>query len=132
MPSDIVNTLKTLGDETRLRIIHLIDQCGPDICVCDMVAVLDLPQSTISRQLMRLRHTGFVSDSRDGMWINYAMSTVENPVRDSLLNALRQVWAIDAIFTADKAKFHQLHAEHKIVRCRRQSSNPDNQADVQL
>lgn len=125
MASEIVNILKTLGDDTRLRIIHLIDQCGPELCVCDMVAVLDLPQSTISRQLMRLRHTGLVVDARDGMWINYAMSDQPDPVRDRVMESLRRCWESDPILSADKEKFSQLHAEQKIVRCRRGSQTSE-------
>lgn len=119
MASEIVNLLKAFGDETRLRIVHLIDRCGPDLCVCDMVAVLKLPQSTISRQLMRLRHVGLVIDSRDGMWINYAMRPHTDPVRSAILSALRKCWVHDSVFAADKALFDELHEKNEIVRCKR-------------
>lgn len=119
MSSEIVNTLKAFSDETRLRIIHLIDQCGPDLCVCDMVAVLKLPQSTISRQLMRLRHVGLVTDSRDGMWINYSMQQGTNPIRSALLSAMQECWLHDPVFAADRALFDELHAKNEIVRCKR-------------
>ncbi len=119
MSSEIINVLKAFGDETRLRIIHLIDRCGPDLCVCDMVAVLGLPQSTISRQLMRLRHVGLVEDSRDGMWINYSMQRDANVVRSALLSAMRECWLQDPVFAADKALFDELHAKNEIIRCKR-------------
>jgi len=116
---DLIDLLKTLGDATRMRIVHLIDQCGPEICVCDMVAVLDLPQSTISRQLMRLRSAGLVTDVRDSMWVNYAIDDSRNEVRDQILKALRLAWAAEPKLLADKKKFNRLHAEKKIVRCHR-------------
>jgi len=116
---DLIDLLKTLGDGTRMRIVHLIDQCGPEICVCDMVAVLDIPQSTISRQLMRLRSARLVTDVRDSMWVNYAIDDSEYEVRDNILKALRLAWAADPKLLADKKKFDRLHAENKIVRCNR-------------
>ena len=119
MKRDLIDLLKTLGDATRMRIVHLIDQCGPEICVCDMVAVLDLPQSTISRQLMRLRSAGLVTDVRDSMWVNYAIDDSENQVRDEILKALRLAWVSEPKLLADKKKFDRLHAEKKIVRCNR-------------
>ncbi len=119
MGSDVVNILKAFADDTRLRIVHLIDRCGPDLCVCDMVAVLKLPQSTVSRQLMRLRHVGLVMDSRDGMWINYSMQQHKDPVRSAVLSALRECWLHDPVFAADKALFDELHAKNEIVRCKR-------------
>lgn len=91
--------------------------------MCDMVAVLELPQSTISRQLMRLRHVGLVSDSRDGMWINYAMVDTNDPVRTALLRALRDCWQVDPVYAKDKQVFERLHSENKIVRCKRGQKN---------
>lgn len=119
MKRDLLDLLKTLGDSTRMRIVHLIDQCGPEICVCDMTAVLDLPQSTISRQLMRLRSARLVMDSRSSMWVNYAIDDSKNELRDELLAVMRKAWAADPELVADKKKFNKLHAEQKIVRCKR-------------
>jgi len=119
MKRDFLDLIKTLGDPTRMRIVHLIDQCGPEICVCDMSAVLDLPQSTISRQLMRLRSSRIVMDSRDCMWVNYAIDNSKNELRDDLFAVMRKVWATDPDLQADKKKFEKLHSEQKIVRCKR-------------
>lgn len=106
-----------------MRIVHLVDQCGPEICVCDMSAVLDLPQSTISRQLMRLRSARVVMDSRDSMWVNYAIDTSPYGLRDDLLEVMRKTWATTPELLADKKKFDKLHAENKIVRCIRPSKS---------
>jgi ArsR family transcriptional regulator len=111
-----------------MRIVHLIDQCGPEICVCDMSAVLDLPQSTISRQLMRLRSARIVMDSRNSMWVNYAMDDSKNDLRDELVAVMRKAWAADPELLADKKKFYKLHAEQKIVRCKRTVKTPDAKA----
>jgi ArsR family transcriptional regulator len=119
MKRELLELLKALGDSTRMRIVHLIDQCGPEICVCDMEAVLDLPQSTISRQLMRLRSARIVMDSRNSMWVNYAIDDSKNDLRDGLLAVMRKAWATDPELKADKKKFAKLHAEQKIVRCKR-------------
>ncbi|HEX9779019.1 MAG TPA: metalloregulator ArsR/SmtB family transcription factor, partial [Geopsychrobacteraceae bacterium] len=51
---------KALSDETRLRILALL-QAG-ELCVCDLMAILDLPQSTVSRHLAYLRNAGLVDD----------------------------------------------------------------------
>lgn len=119
MKRDLLDLLKILGDSTRMRIVHLIDQCGPEICVCDMSAVLGLPQGTISRQLMRLRSARVVMDSRSSMWVNYAIDDSPNDLRDELLSVMRKAWASDTELIGDKKKFAKLHAEQKIVRCKR-------------
>ena len=56
---------KALSDETRLRILSLLTE--GELCVCDLMEVLQLPQSTVSRHLAYLRNTGLVADRRQGV-----------------------------------------------------------------
>jgi len=62
---------KALSDETRLRILSLLT--AGELCVCDLMAVLDLPQSTVSRHLAYLRNAGLVEDRRQGVWMYYRL-----------------------------------------------------------
>ena len=51
---------RAFSDRTRLRILHLLR--GGELCVCDLVAVIDVPQPKISRHLAYLRRaTGYFS-----------------------------------------------------------------------
>ena len=61
---------KALGDETRLRIMALLVSAR-ELCVCDIMAALNLPQSTVSRHLSYLRNAGLVVDRRQGIWMYY-------------------------------------------------------------
>jgi ArsR family transcriptional regulator len=63
---------KALSDETRLRIMGLLLE--GELCVCDLMAVLELPQSTTSRHLAYLRNAGLVSDRRQGVWMKYRLA----------------------------------------------------------
>ncbi len=47
---------KALADETRLRILALLLE--GELCVCELIAALELPQSTTSRHLAYLRNSG--------------------------------------------------------------------------
>jgi ArsR family transcriptional regulator len=64
---------KALGDETRLRIMALLVS-SQELCVCDIMAALDLPQSTVSRHLSYLRNAGLVDDRRQGIWMYYRIN----------------------------------------------------------
>lgn len=78
---------KALSEETRLRILAILTQ--GEICVCDLMEVLDLPQSTVSRHLGTLRNAGLVGDQRRGVWIYYRLLEHSEPVNRELLNILR-------------------------------------------
>ncbi|WP_111655358.1 metalloregulator ArsR/SmtB family transcription factor [Isoalcanivorax indicus] len=64
---------KCLGDDTRLRAMLLLHRFG-ELCVCDLVSALALPQSTVSRHLAQLRQCGLVSDRRAGQWVHYRLN----------------------------------------------------------
>ncbi len=59
---------KALSEETRIRIMMLLTQ--GELCVCDVQAVLDEPQSKVSRHLAYLKHSGLVSSKRVGVWVH--------------------------------------------------------------
>lgn len=64
---------RCLGDETRLQILLMLRQQG-ELCVCDLVDALALPQPTVSRHLARLRDCQLVADRREGQWIHYKLA----------------------------------------------------------
>ncbi len=73
---------KALSEEPRLRIMALL--LGGELCVCDLMAVLQLPQSTISRHLAYLRNTGWVNGRRGGVWMYYQLAEMETPLAKEL------------------------------------------------
>lgn len=81
---------KALGDETRLRIITLLLH-DRELCVCDIMAVLDLPQSTVSRHLSYLRNAGLVDDRRQGVWMYYRISRDATEHAAALFDLLAQM-----------------------------------------
>jgi ArsR family transcriptional regulator, arsenate/arsenite/antimonite-responsive transcriptional repressor len=68
-----VQLFKCLADETRLRTLLLLDAEG-ELCVCDIIASLQLPQSTVSRHLAYLKRSAMVNDRREGLWIYYSIN----------------------------------------------------------
>ena len=79
---------KALSDESRLKMLWLLLN-HRELCVCDIMAVLDITQSKASRHLAALRHAGIANDRRDGLWSYYSVREVENELAKEHLNLLR-------------------------------------------
>jgi ArsR family transcriptional regulator, arsenate/arsenite/antimonite-responsive transcriptional repressor len=77
---------RAFSDRTRLRILSLLR--NGELCVCDIVRVLDLPQPKISRHLAYLRKAGLVTARKEGLWMHYALAPASNEFHKSLLNCL--------------------------------------------
>ena len=64
---------KALSEPVRLRIVNLLRQ-QDELCVCDIITALSIPQSVISRHLAYLKKAGLVTSRRQGNWQYYALS----------------------------------------------------------
>ena len=71
----ITDVLKALSDETRLRIINLLYE--QELCVCDLMETLQIPQAKASRHLGCLKNAGLVKDRKQAQWAYYFLSKEE-------------------------------------------------------
>jgi ArsR family transcriptional regulator len=85
----LAQTLKALSDPIRLRIVLLLQAEG-ELCVCDLMAVLKLPQSTVSRHLAYLKRSCWVDIRRQGVWMHYMLSRESCDICNDLLLILKQ------------------------------------------
>jgi ArsR family transcriptional regulator len=62
---------KALGDPVRLQLVDVLRQHAGKVCVCELVPLFDLSQSTVSHHLGVLRKAGLVDSERRGLWAYY-------------------------------------------------------------
>ncbi len=67
-----INILKALADETRLRILHLLNKY--DLCVCEIKTLLNLNQSNVSRHLNRLTSVNILEYYKVSKYVYYKIS----------------------------------------------------------
>ncbi|BCS88037.1 transcriptional regulator [Pseudodesulfovibrio sediminis] len=84
----LAECLKALSDPTRLRVIRLLDH--GELCVCDLMAGLDLPQSRVSRHMSFLKNSNWVNSQRKGKWVYYSLAIPQKEIQSLILHVLRQ------------------------------------------
>ena len=75
---DPILLYKALSEETRLKSLLLMQKQG-ELCVCDLMEVLNLSQPKVSRHLAELRKHELVLDERRGKWVYYRINPVLAP-----------------------------------------------------
>lgn len=93
---------RAFSDRTRLRILHLLR--GGELCVCDIVTVLGVPQPTASRHLAYLRKSGLVLARKDGLWSYYRLAPAAGKFHSKLLDCLAMCFAEVPELGKDAAK----------------------------
>jgi ArsR family transcriptional regulator len=63
---------KALADPARVAIVNRL-AAADEVCVCNLVAALDLAQPTVSHHLKVLREAGLVDSTRRGTWAYYRL-----------------------------------------------------------
>ena len=98
----LVPFFRALADETRLRIVMLL--LHGELCVCDLMAILDSPQSKLSRHLAYLKHSGIVSGRREGVWMHYSLKDPLNDLYQVHLHLFKEKFSALSPFKEDMKK----------------------------
>jgi len=88
---------KALGDENRLRILHALRH--GELCVCQLIALLGLAPSTVSKHLWILRQAGIVEHRKEARWMHYRLPDDPSPVVREALG-----WVLNALAKTDVAR----------------------------
>lgn len=64
--------MKALGDETRVKIFHMLTK--GELCACDVLEEFNITQPTLSYHMKILCDCGLVNGRRDGIWMKYTIN----------------------------------------------------------
>ena len=84
---DLDALFKGFADPIRIRILNLL--AAGELCVCDIVDILGLPQPTVSRHLGYLKRMGLVTSAREWKFAHYRLAEPENVVHQNLIACVR-------------------------------------------
>jgi ArsR family transcriptional regulator len=77
---------KALADKTRLRILALLKV--EELCVCELVAILNMTQPAVSQHMRKLKNAKLVKERRNGQWVFYSLDGSMYPFFQSVLETL--------------------------------------------
>jgi ArsR family transcriptional regulator len=106
---EIARLFKALSDETRLRILRLL--LKGELCICELMEVLQLPQSNVSRNVSRhmayLKNAGLVDDRREAVWVYYSLTEPKNQVHACQLRCLGECFDDYEDLKRDEARLEE-------------------------
>ena len=84
---DLDAVFKGFADPTRIRILNVL--AAGELCVCDVVELLRVPQPAVSRHLAYLRRMGLVEATREWKYAHYRLAEPAHTVHRSLIQCVR-------------------------------------------
>lgn len=102
----LLTVYKCMCDETRLRILNLLQQSP--LCVCHIQHILEVSQVNVSRHLGVLRKAGLVETTRFQNWTIYSLPENPGPELHRNLACLQDLAATEKVFLKDNQALRRL------------------------
>lgn len=116
MLKDFIKSSKAISDETRVRILKLLEK--QELCVCQLMAILEIGQSTVSKHLGILKNAGLVEVRKEWTWSFYRLSKEGiNTYNRNFLKLLSSVLNDDALVREDEARLREVVKKDIKVLC---------------
>lgn len=118
---EFMTVMKALADSNRVRVLCALR--GRELCVCQIIKMLGLAPSTISKHLSILRQARLVDDRKDGRWMYYRRPDRPAPLVGQVLNLIDSALADDDRMQADREQVKQILCIEKEELCRTQKKS---------
>jgi ArsR family transcriptional regulator len=105
MLDNFVNNIKALSDPNRVRILNLLLQ--RELCVCEIMKILDINQPNASNHLNILKLNGFIKIIKKGRWSYYFINPKKEDLIDDILKLIKYIQD-DEIILSDNQKLKNL------------------------
>ncbi|MCK8603680.1 ArsR/SmtB family transcription factor [Desulfoferrobacter suflitae] len=116
---NLLQITKALSDEQRVRTLMLLEE--GELCVCQLIELLGLAPSTVSKHLSILRTAGLIDCRKDGRWAYYRLADGnEAEGCKPAVEWLRQSLAEDRVIQNDRAKRAEVLDSDLEELCQRQ------------
>ncbi len=96
---------KAVADQNRIRIVNLLG--GGELCVCDLMDVLRMGQSKVSRHLAYLRRAGLVEQRKRGLWSYYSLRKPVSTFHRRLVSCLQTCFDEAPLVKKDEARLQK-------------------------
>ena len=116
MLNDFMKSSKAISDETRVRILKLLEH--RELCVCQLMAILEMGQSTVSKHLGILKTAGLVEVRKDWTWSFYKLSKEgRNTYNRNFLKFLSSVLNDDSLILKDEERLREVIKKDIRILC---------------
>jgi DNA-binding transcriptional ArsR family regulator len=109
---------RALSDENRVRaLLALGDQ---EVCICQLIELLQLAPSTVSKHMSTLKHARLVVGRKKGRWMHYRLPAAR--IVRQVLTWVRQSGSEDSRIRTDAGRMKIILETNRSLICKRQSA----------
>ncbi|MBZ0255693.1 metalloregulator ArsR/SmtB family transcription factor [bacterium] len=116
--------LKALADENRVRILMALR--NGELCACQIIELLGLAPSTVSKHLSILKNAGLVESRKDGRWMYFELADDESARAAEAVQFIFANIKSDKQIQFDKKRLKAILDIEPETLCRRQAESRES------
>ena len=116
---NLLSVTKALADENRLRIVAALH--GRELCLCQIVELLGLATSTVSRHTSILHQARLVQARKQGRWTYFRLDKEAPAVAEEAMALVVRALKADSQVREDRKRLTQILKIDPEDLCRKQS-----------
>lgn len=117
---DFMNVAKALADENRVRALMALED--RELCVCQIIELLGLAPSTVSKHMSILKQARLVQSRKNGRWTYYRLAGKDaTPEARDALARIRKLLQEDRVIQEDKKTLRAIVRKNPEELCRLQA-----------
>lgn len=119
---DVISIAKALSDENRVRVVMALTT--GELCVCQIIELLDLAPSTVSKHMLILKYAQLVDARKDGKWVYYRLAGSDAPATvRSAIDWAREQLAKGDVFKRDAKRLKAIMKRKPVEVCKGQRAS---------
>ena len=121
---DFLSITKALSDENRVRVLMALN-IG-ELCVCQIIELLNLAPSTVSKHMSILKQARLVKGEKNGKWVYYRLSDSAPKAAAEAIEWAKRNLVSENTIKRDAKNLRIILKQHPVEVCRKQKARPWN------
>ncbi len=118
---DFLSITKALSDENRVRVLMALNV--GELCVCQIIELLDLAPSTVSKHMSILKQARLVEGEKNGKWVYYRLASRAPKAAVEVLEWAKRHLVSEAIIKRDAKNLQAIIKQHPVEVCKKQKAS---------
>jgi DNA-binding transcriptional ArsR family regulator len=115
---DFLSITKALSDENRVRVLMALN--SGELCVCQIIELLNLAPSTVSKHMSILRQARLVEGDKNGKWVYYRLATGAPKAAEEAIEWAKKHLLSEAVVKRDAKNLKTIMKLLPVDVCRKQ------------
>ncbi|MHC4559594.1 MAG: ArsR/SmtB family transcription factor [Planctomycetota bacterium] len=118
---DFLSITKALSDENRVRVLMALNV--GELCVCQIIELLNLAPSTVSKHMSILKQARLVEGEKNGKWVYYHLAAGAPKAAAEAIEWAKRHLVSEATIKKDARNLRAIIKQHPVEVCKKQKAS---------